>query len=489
MTVTSSASFRDPENAAFEREGIWYRIAAPSSAVALRTLRSSAVYAALTADGRLVAFDEVTDGAAAMIRGAYASTSGRPVADDFAVFRVDSVDLISYPWEWPNSLLEAAALLTLDLRRRLLERGLDLKDAAAGNIAFRGTQPVLVDLGSIERWRPNPGWNATRQFVEQFVNPLAVGAQEHLSSADAWELGHRRGLRSDVARAAMPKRLRRKLGLTALQASTRPKEGNAPAETKYAQQAASNPELAKRATLGLTRNLGKRIDELERAAGRHATTWADYGTRDHYGSADLELKAQRSIDFAKRAIGGVEDPLVLDIGGNDGMTALAITRATGARAIVMDADAGALDVLCGRLAASGNAAGGEASRITPLIGDLTNLTTGSGLLGREWQAATDRIRPDAVLCQAVLHHVVITQGTPMQLAVDALAAFGAPLQVEFATPEDEKVRLLLSPLPNWSGEYDIEALVEAMRRRYSSVEVVGTTSPTRVVVEATGPLA
>ena len=180
---------------------------------------------------------------------------------------------------------------------------------------------------------------------------------------------------------------------------------------------------------------------------------------------------------------------MLDIGGNDGMTALAITRATGARAIVMDADAGALDVLCGRLAASGNAAGGEASLITPLIGDLTNLTTGSGLLGREWQAATDRIRPDAVLCQAVLHHVVITQGTPMQLAVDALAAFGAPLQVEFATPEDEKVRLLLSPLPNWSGEYDIEALVEAMRRRYSSVEVVGTTSPTRVVVEATGPLA
>ena len=150
----------------------------------------------------------------------------------------------------------------------------------------------------------------------------------------------------------------------------------------------------------------------------------------------------------------------------------------------MDADAGALDVLCGRLST-----GDESARITPLIGDLTNLTTGSGLLGSEWRAATERIRPDAVFCQAVLHHVVITQGTPMQFAVDALAAFGAPLQIEFATPEDDKVRLLLSQIPNWSGEYDLDALLAALRRRYHDVQVAGHTSPTRVVVEATGPRA
>ena len=72
----------------------------------------------------------------------------------------------------------------------------------------------------------------------------------------------------------------------------------------------------------------------------------------------------------------------------------------------------------------------------------------------------------------------------MQFAVDALAAFGAPVQIEFATQDDEKARLLLSQIPNWSGDYSTEALLAALRSRYAHVEVMGTTSPTRVVVNA-----
>ena len=90
-------------------------------------------------------------------------------------------------------------LLTARLRLRLLEIGLDLKDASAMNVQFTGIQPVFIDLGSIERWRPNPGWNAARQFIEHYVNPLAVGSAGPLTSAAAWDLGQRRGLRTDVA--------------------------------------------------------------------------------------------------------------------------------------------------------------------------------------------------------------------------------------------------------------------------------------------------
>jgi hypothetical protein len=125
-----------------------------------------------------------------------------------------------------------------------------------------------------------------------------------------------------------------------------------------------------------------------------------------------------------------------------------------------------------------------ADRVTPVLGDLTNLTPASGLLDREFAAFTARIRPSAVICQAVLHHVVITQGTPMPFAVDALASFGAPVQIEFATPDDEKARLLISQIPNWSGDYSTDALIAALESRYGHVEIVGTTSPTRVVVNA-----
>ena len=72
----------------------------------------------------------------------------------------------------------------------------------------------------------------------------------------------------------------------------------------------------------------------------------------------------------------------------------------------------------------------------------------------------------------------------MQLAVDALASFGAPIQIEFAEPEDEKVRLLLSQIPNWSGEYSTEILLKFLQHRYQTVEIDGPTSPTRVMVSA-----
>jgi hypothetical protein len=123
-------------------------------------------------------------------------------------------------------------------------------------------------------------------------------------------------------------------------------------------------------------------------------------------------------------------------------------------------------------------------RITPILGDITNLSPASGLLDAEFASYLSRVHPTAVICQAVLHHVVITQGTPMPFAVEALARFGAPVQIEFATEEDEKVRLLLSQIPNWSGDYSTAALLDALRARFAHVDQVGTTSPTRVVVNA-----
>jgi SAM-dependent methyltransferase len=476
VTPTSSASFRDPENAAFLLDEVWYRIAGPSSAQALDDLHASALYGQLISEGALVSYERVDGPAAQAVLTAFAGQTDRPLAGGTSVFSVEPVDLITYPWEWPNSLLDSAALLTLDLRERLLGIGLDLKDASAFNVQFRGMKPLFIDLGSIERWRPNPSWNASRQFIEHFVNPLAVGSGERVTAADAWDLGKHRGLRSEAARQLLPKGRRRSMSLMLLQATTRPVEKNAPAESKFAKEAAQNKDLARNATISLTRRLRKQVLRLR--GKEHATTWVDYGTREHYGSDDLTRKSSFAADFIRTGEG--RGRLVLDVGGNDGFTAAHLVRHAGARVIVMDADAGALDVLQAGVAATADVA----NSVTPILGDITNLTPASGLLDREFAAFVSRVRPSAVICQAVLHHVVITQGAPMQLAVDALAAFGAPVQIEFATEEDEKARLLLSQIPNWSGQYSTDALLAALRRRYANVEVQGTSSPTRVVVDA-----
>ena len=469
----SAASFRDPENFAISVDGAWYRIANQASTKALRILTESPLKDELVTRGSLVDFGEVEPAKATAILRQVEESAHRQPPQDASVFWVQSVDLISYPWEWPNRLLASAAECTLDVRDRLLDIGLDLKDASATNIQFRGTCPFLVDIGSIERWRPNPSWNASRQFIEHFINPLAVGSSQHVSSADAWRISNYRGLRTDAARELMPAKLRRRPALSLLQATTRPVKANKPSETRYADQARENPDLALKATRSLSRKLRKVVASLD--TGIHATTWADYGTRDHYNSDALESKYALTSQFV--AQDEQRSRLVLDIGGNDGLIGERLAQELGARVIVMDADSGALDALAATL-------GNTSTEVTPWVGDMTNPFPASGLLGQEFASIHQRVKPTAVLCQAVLHHIVITQGVPMQLAVDALASFGAPVQIEFAEPEDEKVRLLLSQIPNWSGAYSTESLLEALRSRYQTVEIDGPTSPTRVMVSA-----
>ena len=468
-------SFRDPQNAAFTHAGRWFRIANPASSEALRILRGSELYQELTAEGSLAPFDPVDDSS---IVEAYRTSALRPLTESLQAFETPTYAPITYPWEWPNALLAAAGRLTARLRVRLLEIGLDLKDASAMNVQFVGIHPVFIDLGSIEVWRPNPGWNAARQFIEHFINPLAVGSAGPITSAAAWDLGQRRGLRTDVARAVQPRAQRWNLGLSLLQASARPVAGKAPTETRYALAARENPELARKATVALTRKLGRQVDRLDRARGSTRSTWEDYGTRDHYASEDLRRKADFATSFMADTGRG---RLILDIGGNDGMTARALCRAGAQRVIVADPDAGALRQLLVNLQDAP-----EANRVTPLLVDLTNATTGSGLLGEEFESFVTRVRPSAVICQAVLHHIVITQGVPLPLAVEALAGYGAALQIEFADETDEKVRILLSQIPNWSGTYTLPELLGCLERHYEHVEVAGRTSPTRHVVNAWG---
>jgi len=434
------------------------------------------VYAELVSAGKLLAFERLSTAATAELLSVHESDLLRNQTDAIA-FQVETIPLITYPWEWPDFMLREAASLTLELRSALLEIGLDLKDASAFNVQFRGMNPVFMDLGSIEQWRPNPSWGALRQFTEHFINPLAVGSHETLSSAEVWDLTRGRGLRSGTARSIMPKWLRRKPSLLVLQASTQPNQKNKPTEIKYGEDAKANPQLALRATRSLNRKLSKQIARL--SPREHHTTWQTYGSRDHYTAAQLETKNTFAVDFVNRVSDG---GLVLDIGGNDGFTAKAIIDSCGNQVVAMDPDAGALDMLQ-------NKARNEPeirSHLLPVRADLINLSLGSGLLGGEFAPITDRLKPRAVICQAVLHHVVITQGVPMQLAVAALAQFGAPLHIELPLENDPKVQLLLSQIPDWAGDYSLKALTDSLGMFYHNVTVLGTTSEYRQIVEAQG---
>ena len=72
----------------------------------------------------------------------------------------------------------------------------------------------------------------------------------------------------------------------------------------------------------------------------------------------------------------------------------------------------------------------------PLVLDLSDPSPALGWRSRERPAFVDRVRPDLVLCLAVVHHLALTNTVPLDEVVAFLADFGAPLVVEFPHRDD-----------------------------------------------------
>lgn len=479
MTLLSSV-YRDPENGAFSHGEEWFRVASGESIVALRRLRGSAVYDGMVSRGEMVRFDEISSAEADALVKRFSERSAREFPAGVVIFAVEKVSPVTYPWEWANETLRSAALHTLSVRSQLLALGLDLKDASAFNVQFRGSTPIFMDIGSVELWIPNPTWKALKQFIHHFLNPLAAGMSSEISSAQAWRLGGgHNGVKSSESRRLMPLSQKFRPGLALLQAAAVPAGTRSSGKPALEAELPSERRLCLQANASLVNRLRRNVLLLK--AKPHRSTWASYGGRSHYSSKQLDKKKQFTRSFVSHCARAGD--LVLDIGGNDGVVGLDLIKSLDVGVIVADSDSGALDMLSNVV---GNME--EQTRLMPLVADITNLDSFRGLLGEEFDAFKNRLRPAAVLCHAVVHHLVISQAIPMKLVVEALSVFNVPIQIEFVTEQDQKVRDLLAQINRWQGEYSLQALIDSLEQHFQEVKIVGHTTDTRVVVEASVPL-
>ncbi len=97
-----------------------------------------------------------------------------------STYSLDVESVISYPYEWPFSMLQAAALLTLDLQAAALHADMTLKDATPFNVQWSGSQPAFIDIPSFERLRPDEPWVGYRQFCQLFLYPLFLQSYKDL---------------------------------------------------------------------------------------------------------------------------------------------------------------------------------------------------------------------------------------------------------------------------------------------------------------------
>jgi ribosomal protein L11 methylase PrmA len=180
------------------------------------------------------------------------------------------------------------------------------------------------------------------------------------------------------------------------------------------------------------RNLLRAVDRL--SWKQRGSTWSEYGERGHYTDRDLEAKSS----FVATAVTGLRPNVVLDLGANDGRFSRVAVDAGARSAVAVDSDQLVVDRLYGQLRTDGE------RRILPLVVDLADPSPALGWRGSERPSFLDRVRPDLVLCLAVVHHLALTNNVPLDEIVAFLAGFGAPVVVEFPHREDPMTTRLLA---------------------------------------------
>jgi len=413
--LSSSPTFRDPAGSVqIKVDGAYRRIRAPFDTEILAFL-ALPMASAMVADGRLVASEVVA----------------KEPDTETLVLRHPRVSFQSYPWEWPPALWLAAAELTLNLCKELIQEGWLLKDATPLNVLFQGMEPVFVDVPSIQRARPDqPIWIAYGQFVRTFLLPML--AHSRLGWPLQVALTRRDGYEPEEICAALswPARLRQ----PALSAVTLPSllAGKAKG-SNIAARTVKDPELAKEIILKTLSVLLSRMRQVTPAY--RWSTWTDYAeTAVHYSEEDHAGKRA----FVTEALAASEPKRVLDVGCNTGVYSILAADA-GAEVVSIDTDLQTVDRLCAKLKGSGK-------NILPLCIDLAYPTPSVGWENSETASFLSRCSGhfDTVMMLAVIHHLLLQAQIPM----DRIATLCGNLTtenliVEWVPPSDIKFRELL----------------------------------------------
>ena len=168
-----------------------------SAAAAFDLARGSSFYEQALSDGRLIGAEVVVE-----------DPPVEMAATTRYVLEHPRLPFVSHPYEWPFSLLKAAALFHLDFHLDALDDGLTLSDASAFNVQFVGARPIFIDTLSLRQYHAGELWAGYRQFCEQFLNPLLLRALLGIPH-NAWYRGTLEGIASGDLRRLLP--LRRKL--------------------------------------------------------------------------------------------------------------------------------------------------------------------------------------------------------------------------------------------------------------------------------------
>jgi len=221
------------------------------------------------------------------------------------------IPFISYVYEWPFEMLRAAAIRSLEILRVTLEKGFILKDATPYNIQFIGPNPLLIDVGSFERYEDGTPWMGYSQFCRTFLNPLLLQSFTRVPF-QMWMRSSLEGIEPAHLTSLLPLRhkLRKNVFIdVVLQAwlgrRLSSRDSNAPS--------LGERPIPKSVVTGLVNRLKKSVAGLRRRDKAHSH-WLDYEEQCHYEPEALQHKDR----LVEEALARAKPQMVWDLGCNVG---------------------------------------------------------------------------------------------------------------------------------------------------------------------------
>jgi hypothetical protein len=383
--------------------------------------------------------------------------------------RHERIPLVTYPFEWPFSMLKQAARLHLQLLQELLAEDFTLKDGTAYNVQFRGVDPVFIDVASIDDLDATRPWAGYRQFCQTQLLPLMLQAYKDVPF-HPWLRGRLDGITPSECSRLMSFRDLFRRGVWShvklhgwLESSSQGSSGSQPTPGFNREMLAAN-----------FCNLARVVEGLEWKAAR--SEWSEYEGTHTYSPSDRQQKEL----FVRQNVARQHRSLVWDLGCNTG-TFSRIAAEHADLVVAMDADHLSVERLFRSLQSEPS---NVRQRVLPLVWNVADQIGGLGWRGHERTSLVERGRPDLILCLALIHHWVISCGIPLTEVLEWLAGLGAELIIEFVDPSDSMAAALLNRRQGSCPDYTRDHFDREMRRLFEVRSTLSVCGGQRVLVQA-----
>ncbi|MBI4647867.1 MAG: SAM-dependent methyltransferase [Bacteroidia bacterium] len=404
------ASFRDSSGFVFIDNGEIYRTIADCYREHYEHLISSGLYENLCTRGLLISHQEV-------------NTKLLQDKNIYKILKPQTIQFISYPYEWCFSQLKDAALCTLEIQKTAIGHGMTLKDASSFNIQFHEGRAMLIDSLSFEKYNEGSPWSAYLQFCEHFLAPLALMhyVDQRLQSM---LVSHIHGIPLEMVSQMFPFRSRLHPGIYLhILLHSRFK-------TKYAQKKITqykNRTISKKQLLGLIYSIESTVKSLKL---KHSETiWTAYNEDNE------PVYSESKKQIIKYFISLSKPSVLLDLGANNGEYSFSVSDSL-TSIIAIDNDHQCIERFYNRIKAENKI------NMLPLVIDISNPSPSLGWRNKERESFIARIKPDMILCLALLHHLVISNHLQFEMLAEFFSTIAKWLIIEWIPEDDNRLKIL-----------------------------------------------